>query len=159
VPVAVVVLDLAAPRVAARVVEVQRGAYGVEAELIGYDEIPPLLETVEEVAGLDLVVLGARAEVGDDGGGELVGILGYRRDGDVVDVDRLAVDPQAFRQGIARTLLEALHTREADAARFEVSTGAANQPALALYRSFDYRVTHHEQLPGLVITHLVRPGP
>jgi len=146
----VVELDLTDPEVAAQVVGVQRGAYGVEAELIEYDEIPPLLETVEEVADLDLVVLGAHED------GKLVGILGYSRDGDVVEIDRLAVHPSAFRRGIGRTLIETLHEREPDATRFEVSTGAANHPALALYRSLGYHVTHHESLPGLTITHLLR---
>ncbi len=47
-----------------------------------------------------------------------------------------------------------LHTREPTAGRFEVSTGADNKPALALYESMGYRPVRHELVPGLTITHL-----
>jgi ribosomal protein S18 acetylase RimI-like enzyme len=128
----VVVLDHAEPRLAAEIVELQRSSYAVEAELIGFDDIPTRRETADQVARLDLTFLGAVER------GVVVGILGYRRLGAVIDIDRLAVDPSWFRRGIARSLIEDLHRREADASAFEVSTGAANTPAIALYEKLGY---------------------
>ncbi|MDP1818503.1 MAG: GNAT family N-acetyltransferase [Acidimicrobiales bacterium] len=101
----------------------------MEADLIGFDKMPPLLEGVDEIAQLALTVLGAVERH------EVVGLLGYSRDDGIVDIDGLAVDPAPFRRGVGRTLLEALHHREPHAGRFEVSTGAENEPAISLYRA------------------------
>ena len=128
----VVVLDHSDPEVAAAIRDLQRAAYALEAALIGFGGIPTLHETADAVARLDLVVLGALD------GGRLVGILGYRRMDDDVDVDRLAVDPGALRTGVATALLEELHRREDDARTFHVTTGADNGPAVALYTRLGY---------------------
>jgi GNAT superfamily N-acetyltransferase len=139
----VVVLDHGDVDMAARIVEVQRAAYAVEAQLIGFDRIPPLLEAPGDVARLDLVLLGFIE------GGILHGLVGFDCVGDVVDVDRLAVRPPAFRQGIGRALLEDLHRRHQDAARFEVSTAVANVPALPLRPAGLPRAAHeHGRRPA-----------
>jgi ribosomal protein S18 acetylase RimI-like enzyme len=136
--------------VAAGIVALQRASYAVEARLIGSDEIPPLRETADELARLELTVLGAVE------GGDLVGIVGYRRTDEVVDVDRLAVHPSSFRRGVARELIHELHSRESDAHRFEVSTGAENEPAIALYERMGYGRERLEAISGLMIVHLAR---
>ncbi|MDP9074867.1 MAG: GNAT family N-acetyltransferase [Actinomycetota bacterium] len=144
-------VDHAQPSVAAEIMAIQRAAYQVEADLIGFDRIPTLHETAGDIAALDLTVLGVRLH------GELVGLVGYRRRGDVVEIDRVAVDPSQLRKGIASRLLQALHHREADAQRFEVSTGAANGPALALYNRFGYqRLTDDATADGLLLARFAR---
>jgi ribosomal protein S18 acetylase RimI-like enzyme len=146
------VLEHGRLEVAARVVIVQQAAYRVEAELIGFDGIPPLRELADDVSRLDLTVLGALD--GDD----LAGIVGYRRRAEAVDIDRLAVDPSHFRRGIGTLLVEEVHRREASARRFEVSTGAANAPAVALYLRLGYRRVDDKVLPeGVTIAQFVRP--
>jgi ribosomal protein S18 acetylase RimI-like enzyme len=148
---AVRVLNHRDRQVAAGICRVQREAYQVEARLIGFSGIPPLHDTVEDVMALDLMVLGIVE------GGEPIAILGYQRDGDRVEIDRLAVRPDHFRRGLARGLIEALHEREGDAALFHVSTGRENQPALTLYRQMGYQPVEDVELPeGVVITRLVR---
>src|SRR5581483_9906282 len=137
------------PEVAAAIVDVQRAAYAVEAEIIGYDRMPPLRETASDVVSLDLTMLGAVD-------GELVGILGYRRNDDGVDIDRLAVDPGSFRRGIGRALLTELHECEHGAIRFDVSTGAANMPARALYAALGYELRRERVLDGVRVAFLRR---
>jgi ribosomal protein S18 acetylase RimI-like enzyme len=144
------VLDHRDLEVACRVVALQRVSYAVEAELIGF-RIAALDERAVDVARLDLTVLGAVES------GELVGLLGYRQARGVVDIDRLAVHPRCFRQGVARSLLVELHGREPGAHRFEVSTGADNAPALALYGSMGYWQEHDEWKVGVRVVHLARP--
>jgi ribosomal protein S18 acetylase RimI-like enzyme len=146
----IAVLDHHDREQAGRIRDLQRAAYAVEAQLIGYSQMPPLVETTRDIAQLDLIVLGAVERE------TLRGLLGYRRDGDVVDIDRLAVDPDNFRNGIGRALLEELHRRESDADRFEVSTGAANEPAIALYRAVGYRLKRQEISCGVRLVHLER---
>ena len=101
---------------------------------MGFDGIPPLHETLAQLQSQPLIFLGASCD------GALAGVLGYRRDGDTVDIDRLAVDPRFFRRGLAGKLLRELFVRERDADRFTVSTGFGNQPAVRLYERFGFRV-------------------
>lgn len=140
-------IDHTAADVAAAVVAVQRASYRVEADLIGYDRIPPLLDTAADVAALDLAVLGVH-----DDAGRLAGLVGYLVEvgpgGPVADIERLAVDPRWFRRGIGRALVTAVHERERAAVAFTVSTGAANAPAVALYRSLGYRPVGERTVEG-----------
>jgi len=120
-------LDPADPGTAAALLELQRRAYGVEAELIGSDGIPPLHETLEELQTCGETFLGALV------GGELAGAISWRLEGGTLDIHRLAVDPGFFRRGIGAALVRAALAAAPAAARAIVQTGAANEPARALY--------------------------
>lgn len=135
---------------ARRIRDLQRASYAVEAKLIGFDQLPPLVEEIEDVANLALTILGWTD------GSQLQGVLGYTRTGHVVDIDRLAVDPAVFRRRIGLSLMEALHQREADASRFEVSTGADNGPAINLYRRLGYETVGSETRQGVRLVHFAR---
>jgi ribosomal protein S18 acetylase RimI-like enzyme len=148
---AVEILDHREMETARAIVALQKPAYSVEAALIGYDQMPGLIESAHDVTQLNLTMLGAFED------GQLAGILGYVRTDDLVDVDRVAVSITHFRRGIGRTLLDALHEREVTAKRFEVSTGAANPAAIALYGSAGYLVLSEETLGGVSVVHLGRP--
>ena len=137
--------------VAELVLQIQRAAYAVEAELVGYDAIPPLHETLAELQSKPLIFLGASCDR------TLAGVLGYSRDGDTVDIDRVAVDPAFFRRGLARKLLRELFARERDAMQFTVSTGFGNQPAIELYEGFGFHVVGEDYpTPGTRIVLLQR---
>jgi GNAT superfamily N-acetyltransferase len=139
--------------VAKRVLEIQHAAYAVEARLIGYDAIPPLHETVTELRSGPLIFLGVSCDR------TLAGVLGYRRDADTVDIDRLAVDPMFFRRGLATRLLRELLARERDATTFTVSTGLGNEPAVGLHERFGLRVVGGtEQAPDAMLM-VLRRGP
>lgn len=131
--------------------DIQRAAYAVEARLVAYDSIPPLHEPLGELQSLDLIFLGVSCEH------TLAGVLGYRRRGDTVDIDRVAVDPAYFRRGLASKLLRELFVRERDASRFTVSTGLGNEPAVRLYERFGFRVVRgDEPMPGVRVVRLER---
>ena len=98
-----------------------------------------------------LIFLGVSCE------SQLAGVLGYRRDGDAVDIDRLTVDPPFFRRGLASKMLRELFARERDATRFTVSTGFGNHPAIGLYERFGFRVIGEAiPTPGVRIVLLQR---
>lgn len=143
------VIDPSDPRLATRIVEIQRAAYAVEAELIGFNGIPQLSESAEQVQSL--TALHWRAVVDD---GVLAGIIAWTEDDALVDIDRLAVDPAASRRGYGRRLVQSVPVDR----RTVVSTGAKNDPALALYRSEGFEPTHEVELvPGVFLAHLARP--
>ena len=136
--------------VAERIVEIQRAAYAVEAKLIGFDGIPQLHEDAADVqARTDLRWVGSYDE------GRLVAVIAWEIDGDVIDIDRLAVDPAAARQGHGRRLVQAVPSDRATI----VSTGSENAPAVALYLSEGFIETGRTEIaPGIFTTQFHRPG-
>jgi ribosomal protein S18 acetylase RimI-like enzyme len=142
VSVSVVPLDLDDEATLRRLVALQRASYAVEAELIGAASLPPQRETPEQLRASGETFLGALRD------GELVGTVSFKRDGGTIDIHRLAVDPHAFRGGIATALLDALEARETAATHWTVGTGTANAPARALYERRGYRVTEERLVPG-----------
>ncbi|MET9960157.1 GNAT family N-acetyltransferase [Streptomyces sp. NPDC006326] len=148
-------LDLNDDRTAAAVHAVGRAAYAVEAELIGFDGIPALRESLAEMRERPLHWLGAV-----DGSGAIAGFLAWEEEPDgSVCVDRLCVDPSWFRRGIASLLLRHLLTEALPGRRIIVTTGAANTPAVALYARLGFvRGATFSPAPGLLMASFTRPG-
>jgi ribosomal protein S18 acetylase RimI-like enzyme len=137
-------LDLSDAATASELLELQRRAYRVEAELIGSAEIPPLRETLAELQSCGETFLGARVD------GELAGAISWRVDGETLDLHRLVVDPASFRKGIGSALVRAALGAEPGTTHAIVQTGAANEPALALYQGEGFVLTDEiEPVPGL----------
>ena len=140
-------LDLADAGTVRALVDLQRAAYAVEAELLATDDIPALRETPEQLAA------GGETFLGAFDGGTLVGAVSYRSTAHTLDIHRLVVHPDAFRRGIASRLLDALP----EAPRYLVATGAANAPARRLYERRGFRVAREREVaPGLVIVEMER---
>ena len=110
-------LDLSSPTVARQVLALQRAAYRVEADLIGFDMIPPLLESHAELQAQQLCWRGITDEEG-----QVVAAIGYTVTRDGIDIDRLMVAPARFRDGLAVELLAVLDPQSS----VTVSTGAVN---------------------------------
>lgn len=144
-------LDLSNDETARALLALQREAYAVEAALIGSDGIPALTETLDGLRRAGESWLGAFDLPG------LSGAIAWRElDDGTVDICRLVVAPRAFRQGIASSLLDALD-QTFPARPMVVSTGSANEPAIALYRRRGFSpVCDREAAPGLFVTELER---
>lgn len=143
-------LDVTDRTLAERLLTIQHAAYAVEAELIGFDGIPPLQE---DLAGL---MSSAEQWLGRYDGPLLVGAIAYELSADTVEIDRLIVDPAHARRGHGRALLDHLD-RIAPRPVSLVSTGSANIPAVTLYKSRGYRpVGELEVAPGIYITQFRR---
>lgn len=147
-------LDLSDEDTVQQIWELQRVAYAVEAELIGYDGIPPLHESLGELRACGESFLGVYDRAG------LTGAVSWiRPDEGTLDICRLVVHPHAHRSGIATSLLNALDALE-PSERTVVSTGTANIPALILYRNRGFVPTGKQQIaPGITATQLVRHTP
>lgn len=144
-------LDLSDPETVACLWHLQRVSYAVEAELIGFDGIPALHESVQELRDCGESFLGLDDELG------LAGALSWNRlrDG-TLDICRLVVHPRAHRRGIASALLDSLNRLE-PARRVVVSTASANLPALNLYQQRGFIPVGTRQIaPAITITLLER---
>ena len=144
-------LDLTHRATASAVLELQRRAYRVEAELVGSDELPPLRESLEELQRSGETFLGAYLA------GVLVGVISWRLQDGVLDLHRLAVDPSRHRAGLGSALLRAALASEPKAKRAIVQTGASNEPAERLYRREGFEeIDEVEVAPGLRVRRFAR---
>lgn len=127
---------------------IQRPAYLVEAELMGFEGIPQLKESTIEIQNSGETFLGyMEQEV-------LLGFISYKKENNIVDIHRLVVNPEHFRKGIGRKLLAYL-MEEFEGMEFIVSTGKMNKPAKNLYTSFGFVETvDFEVAPGIFCTTL-----
>ena len=144
-------LDLSDPDTLQRLWDLQRASYAVEAQLIGFDGIPALHESRQELRDCGESFLGLDDETG------LAGAVSWARlqDG-TLDICRLMVHPRVHRRGIATALLDSLDRAE-PARRAVVSTGTANHPALALYKRRGFTPIGTRGIaPGTSITVLER---
>ncbi|GGQ15353.1 MULTISPECIES: GNAT family N-acetyltransferase [Streptomyces] len=141
-------LDLSDDATADAVHRIGRAAYSVEAEIIGFDGIPALRESLPEMRAQALRWVGAVSE-----GGELAGFLAWEEepDGDI-GIDRLCVDPAFFRRGVASLLLRHALAELFPGRPVRVTTGAANAPAVRLYEALGFtRGADFSPAPGLVM--------
>lgn len=144
-------LDLADAAIAERVLVIQRLAYAIEAELIGFDGIPPLHEDLAGLMSSTELWLGRYSD------GELVAAVAYELpDRATIEISRLVVDPAHARRGHGRALLDHLDELEPRPTSL-VSTGTANTPATSLYLSRGYTADSETEIaPGITITHFRR---
>jgi len=143
-------LDVTDRTLAERLLTIQHAAYAVEAELIGFDGIPPLRED------LDGLMSSTERWLGRYDGTLLVGAVAYEVSADSVEITRLIVDPAHARRGHGRALLDELDRIEPRPISL-VSTGSANTPAVNLYKARGYTpVGDVEVAPGIYITQFRR---
>jgi ribosomal protein S18 acetylase RimI-like enzyme len=114
------------------VLAVQHAAYAIEAELIGYPDLPPLHETL---AGLQAT--GEEIWLCCEGDA-LAGVVGLEHGDEEMVIARLFVAPAFFRRGVGSALV-AHALAQAGGRSVRVGTGARNAPALALYERFGFR--------------------
>lgn len=117
---------------AERVLLIQKLAYRIEANLIGFDGIPTLHESIEDLQASDETFIGYFI---DD---LLAGVLSYSIGGNTLDIGRLVVHPDTFRRGIAQALVGTVETLDPSVQRIIVSTGALNTPARSFYEKQGY---------------------
>jgi GNAT superfamily N-acetyltransferase len=118
--------------IANEVLNLQKLSYRVEAEIINYDDIPPLGETINDI--IDSIETYLAFYEGD----EIAGVLTYEIDEDSLTICKMMVHPNHFKKGIASMLLNHIFKLDVMARRIKVSTGAKNTPAIQLYIKYGF---------------------
>ena len=126
--------------------KLQKKSYTVEADLIGFADIPPLLETYEQFIHCNESFICFLE------GDALAGAISYTIENRLMRICRMIVHPAYFRQGIADALLNDLQL-QGGWEKISVSTGRMNLPARKLYEKNGF--THKEDIeaaPNLFIS-------
>lgn len=138
-----ITISRASEQDAGEVLTVQRAAFVSEALIYGTVDMPPLTQTLEEVAAE------LRAEVGwiARDGCRLVGALRCTEAEDLLLIGRIAIAPDMQGSGIGRALLETAE-QHATASEAELFTGSLSEANLRLYEACGYRETERVDQGG-----------
>jgi ribosomal protein S18 acetylase RimI-like enzyme len=121
---------------AGEILTIQRAAFVSEALIYGDPDMPPLVQTLEE--------LQAEIEDGDGWvarvGPRLVGALRCRETDELLLIGRIAIAPDMQGSGIGRALLESAE-QHSGAPEAELFTGSLSEANLRLYERCGYRIT------------------
>ncbi|WP_160719149.1 GNAT family N-acetyltransferase [Bacillus sp. USDA818B3_A] len=141
-------LELHSLDVLKQLFELQRASYLIEAKLINFYEIPPLLETIEELKNCGETFFGYYVDE------KLTGAISYTTREHTLTICRMVVLPEHFRKGIAQKLLRKVEEQNPDISVLNVSTGKDNPPAKNFYLKNGFTfLSDHEVIPGLFISH------
>lgn len=119
--------------IAEKIVKLQQSSYKIEAEIIGFDGIPPLKDTVDDVKRCDEIFYGFYVE------NVLASLISYKIDENTLDIYRVAVHPCYFKKGIATQMINYIEEINRGIKKIIVSTGLKNQPAINLYLSLGFK--------------------
>jgi len=115
------------------ILELQVASYKVEADILGFYDIPPLKDTIDTLKECDEIFYGYYIN------NDLAGIISYKVIDEVLDIHRVAIHPRFFRMGIAGKMLNFLEGLETEISKIEVCTGKENNPAISLYSKNGYK--------------------
>ena len=133
-------IDITNHKLAEEVFNIQILSYKVEAEIIGFHDIPPLRDTVESLQQCGETFYGYYSN------GWLCGVVSIKTDKCVIDIHRLMVHPNHFRKGIAKKLLNFVEGNKEKFKTIIVSTGTKNEPAVAFYLKNGFSKTGEERV-------------
>ncbi len=124
------------PEHAGEVLTVQRAAFVAEARVYGTTEIPPLVETLEEVRR----ELGATIMIGAFLAGRLIGAIRLTVEGPIGWISRVAVAPDQQGKGIGSDLLGAIEeAAPQQVRRFQLAAGMKSSANVNMYERRGYR--------------------
>lgn len=131
---------------AERILSIQKLAYQKEAKIYGDFQIPPLLETLDELKDKFKTHVILKATID----GKTVGsVRALSKDG-TCHISRLMVHPDYQNRGIATKLLLEIERRHPSCRRFELFTGEKSVKNIRLYEKLGYKVFKTDEPLGNV---------
>ncbi len=132
-----------------KILKLQKSSYQIEAELIHYYKIPPLIETLNEL------INSTETFVVYENQQEIIGFLSYQIQQQNVEICRLAIHPNHLKNGIATKLFNFLLTIK-NIKQYIVSTAEKNLSAITFYLKNGFVETHKSTVDNLVLVHFVK---
>ncbi|OIU71979.1 GNAT family N-acetyltransferase [Rossellomorea aquimaris] len=140
-------IDITLHSLANEVLALQYESYQVEADIIGYGELPPLKDDVISLQNSGERFFGFYEK------DQLCGAVSFKLEKNIVDIHRLMVHPRHFRKGISKALLHHLEGEFKGMDAIVVSTGTKNRPAIHLYKNAGFKEVEEQEITeGLRIT-------
>jgi len=119
------------------ILAIQKRAFEEEARLCGDWEIPPLTESLEDIAGH---IASATVLVASNGIHIVGSVRGLVSD-EVCTIRGLSVEPGCQGRGVGSALLSAIERAHPHVARFDLLTNRVMESNVRFYQRHGYRIT------------------
>ena len=129
------------------ILDVQKLAFRSEAELYNNCCIPPMRQTVDDLAEELKTKVFLKAVVGN----KIVGSVRAAEKDGICFIEKLSVHPDYQNRGIGYRLLESIRERFPGANAFELATGQKSVKNIRLYEKAGFRVYKEETHSGVVM--------
>jgi ribosomal protein S18 acetylase RimI-like enzyme len=117
--------------VAHEIFTIFQNSYGIEAQIIGALNFPPLSRSAKDIENSKTLFYGFIENEC------LAAVIEIVIDDELLDINSLTVDPAYFRKGIANKLITYV-LEEFDFSKAIVETAVANSPAIRLYKKHGF---------------------
>lgn len=126
----------------AAILALQKLAYSSEAELYDDFEIPPMVQTLDEITSEfdDHVFLKAVLD------NRIIGSVRAKLEGDCCRIGRLVVHPEHQGEGIGTGLMTEIEKRFGEAGLYSLFTGHRSEKQIRLYRKLGYEILGTEKV-------------
>jgi ribosomal protein S18 acetylase RimI-like enzyme len=135
-------IERAAISDAEEILALQRVAYRSEAELYDDFNIPPMLETAEQIKNNFGKEIFLKAVIDR----KIVGSVKAFDKGGTCHIGRLVVHPEFQNQGIGTQLMNEIESIFGESKRFELFTGHRSEKNLHLYQKLGYQAFKTEKV-------------
>lgn len=132
----------ALPEDAAAILQLQQLAYQSEASLYNDFNIPPLIQTLDELKSDFTNKVFLKAQVED----KIIGSVRAYQTASICYIERLIVRPDFQGQGIGTTLMKQIESCFEQAQRFELFTGYKSKRNIDLYERLGYKIFKSEEV-------------
>ncbi|MBU5637255.1 GNAT family N-acetyltransferase [Geomonas sp. Red69] len=129
---------------AAEILVLQKVAYLSEAAIYNDYAIPPLTQTLEELA--DSFSRNTVLKAVEDG--KIVGSVNGRMSKGRCLIGRLMVHPERQGRGIGAALMQAVEAAFPEASCYRLFTGERSDSNIRLYQKLGYRIFDRKEIPG-----------
>lgn len=124
------------PAIAGNIRAIFQVSYPVEAALLKASDFPPLKRSISDFVQSETEFYCYRKD------SRMAAVMEIKDNLHSIHIQSLVVDPEYFRQGIARQLIHFVFSTF-NTPLFTVETGAENKPAISLYQSSGFKITSY----------------
>lgn len=129
------------------ILDLQKRAFGKVAKLMNNFELPPLLQTIEEIQkenkiGIILKYLSDKNRI-------IGSVRGFLDKNNICHIGKLIVDPDFQNKGIGKTLMHEIEKYFPTCDKFTLFTGDETPNTLHLYKKIGYQVIGKQNMGGI----------
>lgn len=131
--------------IASEILKLQKESYKIEADIINYYKIPPLIESEDDLINSSEDFIAYKID------NKICGVISFQINEKFIDIFKFFVSPQYINKGIGNKLLKYLEEKFNNKIYFKVQTALKNIPAINFYKKHNFKLINTKIIDTLEI--------